>query len=454
MFTETRKENLTETVIQRESTNYLMQHGDLSGDGDKIMSEQQRAENNRNKKCLVVDVTHGRERSEVHVSAAETYPKIPNKCKHEVVDMTTDISNKSPASKCIPDAEITQLQNDKVCNRQNEKQALDCHCEDEAQCKKSTALQELEDDCKESNKDNKRRLLDNSSQKQAAQGREQMEVQELEDYKQKNKDIKMTLPEDSSGRLKRDILEIEYAYTEDNKNNHMRLLNNSPEKHEVQGTGMMKLCKLGYDQTESNNKDYEIQSLEETSVKVQDREIIKLQELGCDYKGNKGNLVQLVDDFSEKCQTHGRRTMKAQELGAVYKRSELQGEDKHVRGTATVTKISSVSKQMVSTMQQVNALGECQLRYKATDQNKEYAKQKTPTLETKCDNREQVEKVITEEVNRDTKETVVMAHNDTERVEKTTEMLVHDQKKEEARAIQIKRYVNSSLELQLTNQDK
>jgi hypothetical protein len=419
-----------------------------------MKSEQQKAENNRNKKCLVEDETHVREGREVHVSAAETYPKTPNKYKHEADDTTSDISNKSPASKCIPDAEIMQLQNAKVCNRQKERQVLDCFCEDEAQCRKSTAFQELQDDCKETNRGNKRRLLDNSSQKQVAQGREKIEVQELEDYRQNNKDSKMTFPEDSSGRGKTDILELEDAYTENNSDD-MRSLNNSTEKHEVHGTEMMKLWKLGYDHKESN-KAYEIQPLEDTPVKVQGRETMEFQELGYDYKtNNKGNLVTLVDNFAEKCQAHGRKTMTAQELGAGYNRSEVQGEDKHGSGSVIVTKISSVRKEMVSTMKEVDAFkSECQLRYKATDQNKEYTKQKTPTLETKCDNREQREKAITEDINRDTKETVVTEHNDTEKAEKTTEMSVHARKNEEASAVQIKRYINSSLELQLTNQDK
>jgi hypothetical protein len=347
-----------------------------------------------------------------------------------------------------------QLQNTTICNRQNEKHVLDCFCEDGAQCRKSTALLELQDDRKETNKDNKRRLLDNSSQKQAAQGTEKTEVQKLDVNRQSNKDSKMTLPENSSSRHKTNIIELEDAYTENNKND-TRLLNNSPKTHEVQGTEMMELWKLGYNHKESN-KDYDTQPLKDTSVKVQGRGMMQVQELGYDHKANsKGNLVQLVDDFAEKCQAHCRETMKAQEPGEAYKGNELQGDEKHVSSSATVTKISSVGKEMVRTTQEVNVLkSDGQLGYEATDQNEEYAKQKRPSLETNCDNGEQVVKATTEEVNRDTKESAVMEHKETQNMGKTTEISVHAPNKEQASAIQIQRYINSSLEMQITNQDK
>jgi hypothetical protein len=454
MFTEARQDNRDGSVTQTESTNYLTQHCSLTGDEDKMKSQQQTAENNRNMKCSVKDTTHDREGREVHVSAVETYPKTPHKFKHQAADVTVDINNKSPSCKCIPHAEIMQVQNTMVCNRQSEKQALDSFCKEGAQCRKSTALQELQDDQKETNKDNKRRLLNNSSQKQVAQGREKTEVQELEDNRQSNKDSKITLPENSSSQHKTNILEIEDAYTENNKND-MRLLNNSPKKHEIQGTEMMKLWKVGYNHKESN-KDYETQPVKDTSVKAQGRGMMHVQELGYDYKANsKGNLVRLVDDYAEKCQAHCRETMKAQELGAAYKGSELQGDDKHVSSSATLTKISSVREEIVRTKHKVNVFkSEGQLRYKATDQNKEFPKQKMPTLETNCDNGELVEKAITEEVNSDTKEPSVMEHNETQNMVKTTEMSVQAQNKDKASAVQIKRYINTSLELQIINQDK
>lgn len=454
MFTEAGKDNLNGTVNQTESTNYVTQQCSLTGNKDMMKSQQQSAENKISKKCSVEDATHDREGREVHVSAVETYPISPNTYKHQAADVTSDINNRSPASKCIPNAEIMQLQNTTICNRQNEKQVLDCFGEDGAQCRKSTALQEHQDDRKETNKDNKRRLLDNSSEKQAAQRTEKTEVQKLDDNRQSDKDSKMTLPENSSSRQKTNILECEDAYTENNKND-MRLLNNSPKTHEVQGTEMMELQKLGYNYNESN-KDYDTQPLKDTSVKVQGRGMMQNQELGYDYKANsKGNLVGLADDFAEKCQAHGRETMKAQELGAAYKGSELQGDDKHVSSSATVTKISSAGKEMVRKMQEVNVFkSEGQLRYEATDQNEEYAKQKRPTLETNCDNGEQVEKAITEEVNRDRKESVVMEHKETENMVKTTEISVHAPNKEQASAVQIQRYISSSLEMQIINQDK
>lgn len=454
MFTEAEEDNMNRTVTQTESTNYLTQQCSFAGDEDKKKSKQQRAENNTNKKCYVEDATHDREGREVHVSAVETYSITPSTYKHQAADVTSDINNKSPASKCIPHAEIMQLQNTMICNRQNEKQVLDCFCEDGAQWRKSTALQELQDDHKETNKDNKRRLLDNSSQKQVAQGRETTEVQKLDDNRQSNKDSKITLPENSSIRQKTNILELEDAYTENNKND-MRLLNNSPKTCEVQGTEMMELWKLGYNHKESN-KDYDTQPLKDTSVKVQGRGMMQVQELRYDYKANsKGNLVRLVDDFAEKCQAHCRETMKAQERGAVYKGSELQGDDKHVSSSATVTKVSSVGKEMVRTTQEVNVFkSEGQLRYEAMDQNEEYAKQKRPTVETNRDNGEQVEKAITEEVNRDTKESTVMEHKETQNMVKTTEISVHAPNKEHASAVQIQRYITSSLEMQIINQDK
>lgn len=451
MFTEAGKDNLNGTVTQTESTNYVTQQCCLTGDEDKMKSQQQRAENNISKKRSVEDATHDREGREVPVSAVETYPIPPNTYKHQAADVTSDINNKSPASKCIPHAEIMQLQNTMICNRQNEKQVLDCFCEDGAQCRKSTALQEHQDDRKETDKDNKRRLLDNSSQKPAAQGREKTEVQKLDNNRQSNKDSKMTLPENSSSRQKTHILELEDAYTEKNKND-MRLLNNSPKTHEVEGTEMMELWKLGYNCKESK-KDYDTQPLKDTSVEVQGRGRMQVQELGYDYKANsKGNLVRLVDDFAEKQQAHCRETMKAQELGAAYKESKLQGDDKHVSSSATVTKISSAGKEIVRTMQEFNVFkSEGQLRHEATDQNEEYAKQKRPTLETNCDNGEQVEKTITEEVNRDTKESVVMEQKETQNMVKTTEISVHAPNKEQASAV---RYINSSLEMQIINQDK
>jgi len=453
MFTEAGKDNLNGTLTQTESTNYLTQQCSLTGDEDKMKSQQQGAENNINKKCSVEDATHDREGREVHISAVETYPITPKTYKHQADDVTSDINNKSPASNSIPHAEIVQLQNTMICNRQNEKQVLDCFREDGAQCRKSTAPQELQDDRKETNKDNKRRLLDSSSQKQAAQGREKTEVQKLDDNRQSNTDSKMTLPENSSGSQKTSILELEDTYTEYNKND-MRFLNNSPKTHEVQGTEMMDLWKFRYNHNESS-KDYDTQPLKETSVKVQGRRMMQVQELGYDYKANsKGNLVGLVDDFAEKCQAHCRETMKVQEPGAVYKGSKLQGDDKHVSSSATVSEISSVGKEMVRAMQEVNVFkSEGQLRYEATDQNEEYAKQKRPTLETNCDNGEQVEKAITEEVNRDTKESAVMEHKENQYMVKT-EISVHAPSKEQASAVQIKRYITSSLEMQIINQDK
>lgn len=454
MFTEAEKDNLNRTVTQTETTNYLTQQCSVTGDEDKMKKQQQRAENNINKKCFVEDATLYGEGREVQVSAAETYPITPNTYEHQGADVTSDINNRSPASKCIPHAEIMQLQNTMICNRQNENQDLDCFCEDRAQCRKSTALQELQDDGKETNKDNKKRLLDNSSQKQAAQGREKTEVQKLDDDRQTSKDSKTTPPENSSSRQKTHILELKDAYTENNKND-MRLLNNSPKTHEVQGTEMMELWKLGYNHKESN-KDYDTQPLKDTSVKVQGRGMMQVQELGYDYKANsKGNFVRLADDFAEKCQAHCRETIKAQELGAAYKRSELQGDDMHVSNSTTVTKISSDGKEIVRTMQEVNVFkSEGQLRYEATDRNEEYAKQKKPTLETNCDNGEQVEKAITEEVNRDKKESAVMEHKENQNMVKTTEISVHVPNKEHASAVQIQRYINSSLEMQIINKDK
>ena len=450
MFTEAEKDNLNRTVTQTESKNYLTQHCSLTGDEDKMKSQQQRAENNINKKGFMEDATHDREGREVHASAVEIYPLTPNTYKHQAADVTSHINNKSPASKCIPHAEIMQLQNTTICNRQNEKQVLDYFCEDGAQCRKSTALQELQDDSKEINKDNKRRLLDNSSQKQVAQGKEKTEVQKFDDNRQSNKDSKMTPPENSSSRQNTSILELEDAYTE-NKKNDMRLLNNSPTTHELQGTEMMELWKLGYSHKESN-KDYDNQPLKETSVKVQGRGMMQIQELGYDYEANsKGNLVRLVDDFAEKCQAHCRATMKTQELGAAYNGSALQGDDKHVRNSATVTKISSVGKEMIRTTQEVDVFkSEGELRYEATDQNEEYAKQRKPTLKTNCDNGEQVEKAITEEV----RESAVMEHKEIQNTVKTTEISVHAPNKEHASAAQIQRYINSSLEMQIINQDK
>jgi hypothetical protein len=447
MFTEAGKDNLNGTVTQTESTNYLTQQCSLTEDEDKMKSQQQRAENNINKKCSVEDATHDREGREVHVSAVETYPITPNTYKHQAADVTSDINNEIPASNSIPHDEIMQLQNTTICNRQNEKQVLDCFREDGAQCRKSTALQELQDDHKEMNKDNKRRPLDSSSQKQAAQGREKTEVQKIDDNRQSNADSKMTLPGNSSGSQETSILELEDAYTEYNKND-MRLLNNSPKTHEVQGTEMMEPWKLGYNHNESS-KDYD------TSVKVQGRGMMQVQELGYDYKANsKSNLVRLVDDFAEKCQAHCRETMKAQEFRAAYKGSELQGDDKHVSSSATVSKISSVRKEMVRTMQKVNVFkSEGQLRYEATDQNDEYAKQMRPTLETNCDNGEQAQKAITEEVNRDTKEFAVMEHKENQYMVKTG-ISVHTPCKEQASPVQIKRYITSSLEMQIINQDK
>jgi hypothetical protein len=144
--------------------------------------------------------------------------------------------------------------------------------------------------------------------------------------------------------------------------------------------------------------------------------------------------------------------MKAQELGAAYKRSELQGDDKHVSNSATVTKISSDRKEMVRTMPELNVFkSEGQLRYEATDHN-EYAKQK-PTLEINCDDGQQVEKAITEEVNRDTKESAVMEHKETQKMVKTNEISANVPNKEHASAAQIQRYINSSLEMQIINQD-
>jgi len=451
MFTEAGKDNLNGTVTQTESKNYVTQQCSLTGE-DKMKSQQQRAENKISKKCSVEDATHDREGREVHISAVETYPITPNTYKHQAADVTSDINKRSPASKCIPNAEIMQLQNTMICNRQNEKQVLDCFCEDGAQCRKSTALQEHQDDRKETNKDNKRRLLDDSSEKQAAQRTEKTEVQKLDDNRQSDKDSKMTLPESSSSRQNTNILELEDAYRENNKND-MRLLNDSPKTHEVQGREMMELQKLGYNHNGSN-KDYDTQPLKDTSVKVQGRGMMQAQELGYDYKANsKGNLVRLVDDFAEKCQAHCRETMEAQELGAAYKGSELLGDDKHASNSAT--KIGSAGKEMVRTMQEVNVFkSEGQLRYKATDQNEEYAKQKRPTLETNCDNGEQVEKAITEEVNKDRKESVVMQHKETQNMVKTTEISVHAPNKEQASAVQIQRYINSSLEMQIINQDK
>jgi len=454
MFTEAGKDNLNGTVNQTESTNYVTQQCSLSGDEDKMKSHQQRAENKISMKCSVENATHDKEGREVHVSAVETYPITPNTYKHQAADVTSDINNRSPASKCIPNTEIMRLQNTMIYNRQNEKQVLDCSGEDGAQCRKSTALQEHQEDRKETNKDNKRRLLDNSSEKQVAQGTEKTEVQKFDDNRRSDKDSKMTLPENSSSRQKTNILELEDAYRENN-NNDTRLLSNSPKTHEVQGTEMMELWKLGYNHNESN-KDYDTWPLKDASVKVQGRGIMQVQELGYDYKANsKGNLVRLVDDFAEKCQAHCRETMKAQELGAAYKEIELQGDDKHVSSSATVTKISSAGKEMVRTMQEVNVFrSEGQLRYEATDQNEEYAKQKRPTLETNCNNGEQVEKATTEEVNRDKKEYVVMEHKETQNMVKKTEISLHAPNKEQASAVQIQRYINSSLEMQIINQDK
>jgi len=453
MFTEAGKDSLIGTVTQTESTNYLTQQCNLTGDEDTMKSQQQVAENNINKKCSLEDATHDRKGREVHVSAVETYPVTRKTYKHQAADMTSDINNKSPASNSIPHPEIMQLQNTTICNRQSEKQVLDCFHEDGAQCKKSTALHELQDDRKETNKDNKRRLLDSSSQKQAAQGREKTQVQKLDDNRQSNTESKMTLPENSSGSQKTSILELEDAYTEYNKND-MRLLNNSPKTHEVQGTEMMELWKFGYNHNKSS-KDYDTQPLKDTSVKVQGRGMMQVQELGYDYKANsKGNLVGPVDDFAEKCQAHCRETMKAQELGVAYKGSELQGDDKDVSSSATLTKISSVTKEMVRTMQEVNVFkSEGQLRYETTDQNEEYAEQMRPTLETNFDNGQQVEKAITEEVNRDTKESAVMEHKENQYMVKT-EISVHAPSKEQASAVQIKRYITSSLEMQIINQDK
>jgi hypothetical protein len=232
----------------------------------------------------------------------------------------------------------------------------------------------------------------------------------------------------------------------------MMLPNNSPKKHEVQGIEMIKLWKPGYNHKETNN--YETQPVKDTSVKVQGRGMMQVQELGYDYKANsEDNLVRLVDDFAEKCQAHCTETTKAQELGAANKGSELQADDEHVSSSETVTKISSIGKEMFRTTQEVN-LSEGQLRYKATDHNEEYAKQKMPTLETDCDNGQQVQKAITGEVNRDTKESVVIQHNETQNLVKTTEMPVHAQNKEQASSVHIKRYINSSLEMQIINEDQ
>lgn len=454
MFTEVGKDNLTGTVTPTESTNYLTQQYSLTGDEDKMKPQQQRAENNNNKTCSVEDATHDRDGREVHVSAVETYPVTPNTYKHQVADVTSVINNKSPASKCIPHADIIQLQNTTICNRQNEKQVLDCFCEDGAQYTKCTALQELQDDRKDTNKDNKRRLLDNSSQEQVAQAGEKTEVQKLDDYRQSNKDSKMTLPENSSSRQKTNILELEDAYKENNKND-KRLLNNSPKTNEVQGTEMMELWKLEYNCKESN-KDYDTQPLKDTSVKVQGRAMMQVQELGYDYKANSnGNLVRLADDAAEKYQAYCRETMQAQEVGAAYKGSEIQGDDKHVSSSATATKISSVRKEAVRTKQEVNVFkSEDQLRYEVTDQNEEYVKQKMPTRETNCDNGEQVGKAITEEVHRGTKEYAVIEHNETQNMVKTTDLSVVVPNKEQASVVQIQRYINSSLEMQIINQDK
>jgi hypothetical protein len=261
----------------------------------------------------------------------------------------------------------------------------------------------------------------------------------------------MTIPENSSSRQRANILELEDAYTQNNKDNIM-LPTNSPKKHEVQGTKIIKLWKPGYDHRETNN-DHETQPAKDTSVKVQGTGMMQVQEPGHDYKANsKDNLARLVDDVAKNCQAHGTETMKAQELGAAYKGSELHSDDKHVNSSATVTKISSVGKEMVRSTHEVN-LSEGHLRYKATDHNEEYAKQKMPTLETNCNKGQQVQKGITEEVNRDTKEFAVMECSETQNIVKTTEMPIHAQNKEQASSVQIKRYINSSLEMQIINQD-
>jgi hypothetical protein len=426
-----------------------------------MKSGQQRAESNRYKKCSVEDTTHDKEASEICLNAAETYPRTPNRHKHEAVDMTSVISDKRPTSQCIMDEDITQLENAEVCNRQNEKQALDCECEDDAvRCRKITDLHELQEECEKTNKNNERRLLHNSFQKQEAQRSEQTEVKELEDYSHNNKDSKMTLVEDSSSRRKTEVLELEDAYIGNKKNDDMRFLKNSPTTYEIQGTEEMKPWKCGHHYKESN-KDYEIKPLKDPSAEAQCTKMMELQEFVYDYKANnKDNLVRLVDDFTEKCQAHGRGTMEVHACGAGYKRSEPQDEDKHVRSSVNLTKISSVRKEIVSTMTELNAFkSECQLQHNTTVENKEYAKQKIPTKETleiKWDDGEQVEKAITavtQEVNKGAKETAVMEHSDTEKAEKITEMSSHARNKEEASVVQIKRYVSSSLELQLI-QDK
>jgi hypothetical protein len=95
-------------------------------------------------------------------------------------------------------------------------------------------------------------------------------------------------------------------------------------------------------------------------------------------------------------------------------------------------------------------------KYTDTAETSEHASYKTPSngiIHSKCDNREQQEEAIEEDVNRDYKK----SEYDTENVAKQTEMSVNTGNKEEAGKYsserQIKRYMNCSLELQLINQD-
>ncbi|PNF39561.1 hypothetical protein B7P43_G11084 [Cryptotermes secundus] len=238
---------------------------------------------------------------------------------------------------------------------------------------------------------------------------------EMVNLQLRDHDNEITSLEDICDRreaLGREIMQLQYLKNEfkkSNDDNEMIPLEGSCEEHEVQG-----------------------------------KEIVELQKLGDDYTDN----GRILEDPCKKCEKQGTRII---ELQDDYNENEWQDEGVCVSSSARKETVN-MGKALSEFLTDFNS------KHTDTAETGEHVSHKTPSngiIHSKYDNREQQEE--TEEgVNRDNKKTTVTEHVP-ENMEIQTEMSVHVGNKEEVGKYssegQIKRYVNSSLELQLINQD-
>jgi hypothetical protein len=230
----------------------------------------------------------------------------------------------------------------------------------------------------------------------------------------------------------------------DHDNNEITSLEGICDKREALGREMMELQYLK-NEFKENYEDNEMISLEDSCEEheVQGKEIVQLQTLGDDYTDER-----ILEDPCKKCEAQGTGMIELQE---DYDENELQDEVECTSSSVSVNKIISARKDMVNTRKALSEfLTDSSSKHTDTAETSEHVSHKMPSngiIHSKCDNREQQEEAIEEEVNKE----------DTENMEKQKQMSVHAGNKEEAgkcsSAGQVKRYVNCSLELQLINQD-